>query len=149
MIMDAALRALAIYFFLLLVFKINGKRSIAQITMFDFVMLLIIGEATQQALLGDDFSITNGLIVIITLILADIAISFIKTKSKRLEKIIDGVPLILLEEGKIFKERLKRSRVDEEDILEAAREIHGLQRLEQIRFAILEKDGKISIIPKD
>jgi uncharacterized membrane protein YcaP (DUF421 family) len=146
--MDSVLRALVIYFFLLLVFRINGKRSISQITMFDFVMLLIIGEAIQNAILGDDFSITNGMIVVVTLVLTDIIISFIKMKSPKLEKIIDGVPLILLDEGKVLKDRLRKSRVDEEDILEAAREAHGLERLDQIRYAILEKDGKISIIPR-
>jgi len=146
--MDSVLRALLIYFFLLIVFRINGKRSISQITMFDFVMLLIIGEAIQNAILGDDFSITNGIIVVGTLIFTDIVISFIKMKSPRLEKIIDGVPLILLDEGKLLKDKLTKSRVDEEDILEAAREVHGLERLDQIRYAILEKDGKISIIPK-
>jgi uncharacterized membrane protein YcaP (DUF421 family) len=146
--MDAVLRALVMYFFLMLVFKINGKRSIAQITMFDFIMLLIIGEATQQALIGDDFSIANSLIVITTLIVADISMSFLKGKSKKIEMILEGIPLILLEEGEVFKDRLEKSRVDEADILEAARELHGLQRLDQIRFAILERDGKISIIPK-
>lgn len=146
--MDAVINAAVIYFFLLLVFRINGKRSLSQITMFDFVLLLIVGEATSQALHGEDFSITNAFIVITTLIVLDIAISFIKNKSKKFEQIIDGVPLIILEEGKLLKERLERSRVDKEDILEAARKLHGLTKLDDIKFAILEKDGNISIVPK-
>jgi uncharacterized membrane protein YcaP (DUF421 family) len=147
--MDAVIRGLAVYLFLLLVFRISGKRSLNQITMFDFVMLLIISETTQQALLADDFSVTNAFILIITLMGADIIISFIKSKFKRVDKFIDGLPTILINKGKIVKEALDNTRVDEEDILESARKIHGLQRMDQISYAILEKDGNISIIPKN
>ena len=146
--MDSVLRGLAVYFFLLLVFRISGKRSINQITMFDFVMLLIISETTQQALLSEDFSVTNSFILITTIMGVDIIISYIKRKWKQVDKIIDGIPTILVNKGKLVKEAVDNTRLDEEDILESARKIHGLERMDQINYAILEKDGNISIIPK-
>ncbi len=146
--MDAVLRATAIYFFLLLIFRLSGKRTFADVTPFDFVLLLIIAETTQQGLLGEDFSVTNSFLLIITLICIDIGLSLLKNRYPRLDKISEGVPLVILEEGKPHHDRLKKARIDEDDIRAAARESHGLERLDQIKYAILEKSGGISIIPK-
>lgn len=147
--MNPVIRGAAIYLFLLLIFRIMGKRSLAEITTFDFVLLLIIGEATQQALLGDDFSITNALVLITTLVAIDMVLSYLKTKYKLFDKIVDGTPLILVENGKLLKVRMKKANVAEDDILEAARMLHGLERIEQIKYAVLERDGTISIIPAE
>lgn len=78
--MDAVLRAVAVYGFLLVIMRLSGKRTLAQVTAFDLVLLLIIGEATQQALLGDDFSVTNAFVVITTLIVCDIGMSLVKQR---------------------------------------------------------------------
>ena len=146
--MDSVLRAATIYLVLLLVFRVAGKRSLAQITTFDFVLLLVIGEATQQALLGDDFSVTNALIVIVTLVLIDIGLSLAKQRSPGLGKLLDDVPLVILQDGKLLRDRMDKARVDESDIMAAARELQGLERLDQIKYAVLEQNGSISIIPK-
>lgn len=146
--MDAVLRGLLIYAFLLLVFRIAGTRALAQITTFDFVLLLIIAEATQQGLLGDDFSLTNAFIVITTLIGVDIGLALWKERSETVDKVVDGVPVILIDDGKVLEDRLKKSRVDVSDILSSARELQGLERLDQIKYAVLERSGGISIVPK-
>jgi uncharacterized membrane protein YcaP (DUF421 family) len=146
--MDAVLRASAIYFFLLLIFRLSGKRSIAQITTFDLILLLIISEATQQALLGQDFSLTNAFLVILTLVGIDIGLSLLKQRSPRIEKILEDEPLIIVEEGRPLLDRMKKVRVDEEDVLIAARILQGLERMDQIKYAVLERNGGISIIPK-
>lgn len=147
--MDAVLRSVAIYVFLLVLFRISGKRSLSQITTFDFVLLLIIGEATQQALLGNDFSMTNAFIVITTLLGIDVGLSLLKQRFGTLEKVIDSVPLVLVEDGKLLKDRMEKSRVDEADILAKARELQGLERLDQIKYAVLERSGGITVIPKN
>ena len=147
--MDTVIRAFAIYFFLLVVFRIAGKRALVQITTFDFVLLLIIGEATQQALIGNDFSITTAWILIATLVGIDIAISLLKERFKKLERLVDGVPLVLVSNGELLRDRMEKSRVDEGDILGAARELQGLERLDQIKYAVLERSGTITIIPKE
>lgn len=146
--MESVLRAAAIYVFLLVLFRITGRRALSEITTFDFVLLLVIGEATQQALLGDDFSVINAFVVIATLMLIDILLSLFKERSPKVGRFLDGVPLIVVEYGKPLTARLRKARLTEEDILEAARQSQGLERLEQIRFAVLEKNGQISVIPE-
>jgi uncharacterized membrane protein YcaP (DUF421 family) len=147
--MDSVLRAAAIYMALLVLFKIAGRRSLADLTTFDFVLLMIIGEATQQALLGDDFSLTNALMVIVTLIAIDVGLSLLKQHSKRVSRLIDGGPTIIVENGRILQGRMRHARLVEEDIMEAARSSQGIETLEQIKFAIIERNGKISVIAKE
>ena len=146
--MESVLRAAALYAFLLVLFRITGRRALSEITTFDFVLLLVIGEATQQALLGDDFSVINAFVVIATLVLIDILLSLFKERLPQVGRFLDGLPLIVVEYGKPLPERLRKARITEEDILEAARQSQGLERLEQIRFAVLEKNGQISVIPE-
>jgi uncharacterized membrane protein YcaP (DUF421 family) len=147
--LEPILRGLAVYLFLLLIFRLTGKRSLDQVTTFDFVLLLIVSETTQQALIGEDFSLTNAFLVILTLFAVDQILSFLKDKSSFVRRWAEGLPLVLLENGKPLKDRMKKSQVDEDDILEAARELQGLERLEQIKYAVLERHGAITIIPKE
>lgn len=146
--MEAPLRALAVYLFLLVMFRVSGKRTFAQITPFDFVLLLVIGEATQQGLIGDDFSVTKALLLITSLLGIDVALSYVQRYVKPLDRLVEGLPLVLLEDGTPMQDRLKKSRVDEGDILEAGRKVLGLERLDQMKYAVLERDGTISVIPK-
>ncbi|MGQ0697697.1 MAG: DUF421 domain-containing protein [Panacagrimonas sp.] len=145
--METVLRALGVYLFLLLVFRLSGKRSLAHITTFDFVLLLLIAEASQQALVGQDFSVVNAMLAIATLAVADIGLSMLKERSPRLERLIDDMPVIIVDHGRLLSERIKRERIDEADILAAARKLHGLERLDQVKYAVLEVGGGISIVP--
>jgi uncharacterized membrane protein YcaP (DUF421 family) len=147
--MGPVLRGVAVYFFLLLIFRLTGKRSLDQVTTFDFVLLLIISETTQQALMGEDFSLTNCFLVVTTLFVADQTLTFFKDKSKLMRRWAEGLPLVILENGKPLRDRMRQSQVDEDDILEAARELQGLERLDQIKYAVLERHGGITIIPKE
>lgn len=147
--MDAVLRSVVLYVVLMVLFRLGGKRSLAQITTFDFVLMLIVGEATQQALLGQDYSLTNAFLVILTLVAIDTMMSWWKQRSPNLEKWVDGVPLIIVEEGRPLKDRMDKARVDLDDVLAAARELQGLERLDQIKYAVLERSGGISVIPKN
>jgi uncharacterized membrane protein YcaP (DUF421 family) len=146
--MDAVLRASAIYFFVWLFFRLAGRRTLAEMTTFDFVLLLIVAEAVQQALLGEDFSVTNGLLVIVTLLAIDIALAAAQRRWPRVGKVFSGVPTVIVADGRPLKELMARARVEEEDVLEAARRLQGLERMDQIKYAILEKSGGISIVPK-
>lgn len=147
--MDAVLRAAAIYLVMLVLFKVAGRRSLSDLTTFDLVLLMIIGEATQQALLGDDFSVTNAVLVIGTLIAIDVGLSLLKDRSARVARMIDGSPTILIENGRVLEDRLRRCRLRLDDIMEIAREKQGLETLQQIKFAIIERNGKVSIVPAD
>ncbi|MFJ4496762.1 DUF421 domain-containing protein [Pseudomonas atacamensis] len=147
--MDSVLRALAMYLALMVLFKIAGRRSLAELTTFDFVLLMIIGEATQQALLGDDFSLTNAFLVIITLIAVDVGFSLLKQRSSWVSRLIDGEPTIIVENGKLLHRRLRHARLVEADVMEAARSSQGIETIDQIKFAIIERNGKISVIRQD
>lgn len=147
--MDAVLRAGAVYVFVLVIFRLSGRRTLSEMTAFDFVLLLIIGEATQQALLGDDFSVTNAFIIILTLVTIDIGLSLLKDRAPKFAKVMDGIPTIIVENGRPLRDRMEKARIDEDDVLEAARELRGLYRIEDIKFAVLEASGKITIMPYD
>ena len=146
--MEPVIRALIVYVSLLLVFRVMGKRALAQITTFDFVLLLIIGEATQNAMVADDYSITNGMLVIVTLVVIDMLLCAWKQRNPAVERWLEDVPLIIVEDGRPLQDRMDKARVDEGDIMEAARRLQGLERMDQIKYAVLERSGGISIIPK-
>jgi uncharacterized membrane protein YcaP (DUF421 family) len=146
--MDSVLRAATVYFFLLILFRAGGERNLAQITVFDFILLLIIGAAAKNVLVGEDYSFVNAMLVIFTLFIIDIAFDLLKQKLKPLGKVLDGTPLVLVDNGELLKHRLTKVRIGEEDILEEARKTQGLERMEQIKYAVLERNGGISIIPR-
>jgi uncharacterized membrane protein YcaP (DUF421 family) len=146
--MESVVRAGIVYILLLGLFRVAGKRTLAHTTTFDLVLLLIISEAIQNGLVGNDYSLTNAAVIVFTLVLLDIGLSLVKRRSPRLEALIDGVPLVLFRNGKPRDEDMARERVDMDDILAAARERHGVARVEDIEEAILERSGEISVIPR-
>lgn len=147
--MESVLRGAAVYVVLLVIVRLSGRRSLSEMTPFDLVLVLIVAETTQQALLGDDFSIVNALILIVTLFAIDIGLSYVKSLSPRTQRWLDGTPTVLISHGNPDARALRRARVQLDDVLEAAREQHGLQRLEQVKFAVLEVGGNISIVPAE
>ena len=147
--MDSVFRAIGVYVVLLVLLRIAGKRTLSQVTTFDFVLILIIAETTQQALLGEDYSFTNMTIIASTLVVLSLGLSFVDFYLPQVSKWVDGAPLILVREGKLLEDRLRRELVTIDDILESARMKHGILRMDQIRYAVLEKGGDISIVPKE
>jgi uncharacterized membrane protein YcaP (DUF421 family) len=146
--MESVVRGICVYLFLLIVFRIAGKRTLSEATAFDLVLLLIISETTQQALVDNDHSMTNSALLILTLIGIDILLSFLKQRVPALDPILDGTAVIVVRDGKVLKDRIDHERIDTNDILEAAREQQGLERLDQIKLAVLERGGQISVVPK-
>ena len=147
--MDSVLKALLVYIVLWLLIRLSGRRTLAELSTFDFILFLIIGGATQRALIGQDYSLTNAFVVIATLIVVDILVGLVERDSRLFSKIIKGVPTILVDDGHLLTGRMRRARVTSDEILERARTLHGLEKLEQIKYAILEASGEISIIPRD
>ena len=146
--MNPVVRGVAVYLFVYLIFRILGKRSLAEVTTFDFVLLLIISEATTDALIGEDYSLTACFVMVCTLVGVDYLLSIIKEKSTWFQVVSDGAPLVIVDNGKPLVKRMEKSRVDEEDVMEAARLTQGLRHMEEILYAVLERDGTISIVPK-
>lgn len=147
--MNPVFRAAMMFALLWLVFRIGGRRTLAEITTFDFILLLVIGDATQNAFVGDDFSITTAALVIVTLLLLELGIDRLAFRSTRLRRILDSAPVIVIDKGRVLDDVMREEGVDLEEVLTAARERHGLQGLGDIKYAIVERHGGISIVPRE
>lgn len=146
--METVIRGASVYLVLLVIMRVSGRRTLSELTAFDFVLLLIIAETTQQALLGDDFSIINSFVLISTLIGIDLALAILKQLSPRADRLLQGVPTVLVRNGRIDRHALRRARVDEEEILAAGRQKQGVANMDEIEHAVLETDSGISVIPR-
>ena len=146
--MESIIRGVVIYLFLWAVFRVSGKRTLAQTSPFELVLLLIISEVTNQAMVDSDHSITNAILLIMTLVGMSVLLSVVKHYSPRATRWLEGMPLPLVKDGEMLKENMDKSRVDEGEILSAARIEQGIERMADIKDATIENDGKISVVPK-
>lgn len=145
--MDSVIKAAIVFFVLWAIIRISGRRTLGEMTAFDFVLFLIIGGSTQRAITGQDYSMVNALLLVATFVVLDIVMSVVELKWPASRPILNAMPMILVENGSLMTWRMHRSRITEDNILEAARRFHGLERMEQIKFAILESTGAITIVP--
>ena len=146
--MDSILRGALTYLFVWLIFRISGKRSLSDATTFDAVLILILSETTQAALIDNNNSMTNSMLLIATMLGLDVLLSHIKHRFHRVERIMDGAPVVILDREGIKQEVMDKERVDREEILAAARELRGLGNLDEVEYAILEPTGCVTIVPK-
>lgn len=144
--METVLRIVFIYLFLLVALRLMGKREFGELAPFDFVVLLLIPEIFSQAILREDFSLTNALIAVSTLLTLVFATSLLNFKFRAVGKAIAGVPAVLVRHGYLVTTNLERERIAPGEILDAMHAA-GLHRMEEVRWAILETDGRITIIP--
>ena len=143
--MEASVRAIMFYIFLVLIVRIVGRRPGKQITPFEFVLVFFMGGLALTAMVRDDASLTNAFIQILTVALAHFVIALARTKSNRLARLLDGTPLILLENGQWRSNTLSKMRIQDDDVMAQARD-QGVSTLDKIEIAILERNGEISII---
>jgi uncharacterized membrane protein YcaP (DUF421 family) len=132
--MDLVVRGIAVYVFLLLIFRVSGKRSLRNATTFDFVLLLIIAETTQQALVGDDASVTGAFLLIVVLVGTDILLSLVKRWLPRVDRLLEGQPLVILRNGVPLSACTSSAWTRRHT--GAAREQQGIERLEDIKRAV-------------
>ena len=145
--MDSVIKAIVVFFVLWAIIRVSGRRTLGEMTAFDFVLFLIIGGSTQRAITGQDYSLVNALLLVATFVTLDIGLSVVELKWPALRPILNAQPMILVENGFQMTRRMRLARVTEGNILEAARRLHGLECMEQIKFAILESTGEITIVP--
>jgi uncharacterized membrane protein YcaP (DUF421 family) len=146
--MESVISGAAIYLSVMVFTRITGRRTLAQTTVFDIVLLLLLAEAAQGFLLRDDPSFTNFAIVLATFGVIDVAMSYLKLNSQFAQALIDGAPTVLMRDGQVLEDRLRRVRVTKDDIIEAARMQHGVASWDEIDAAVLETGGGITIICK-
>jgi uncharacterized membrane protein YcaP (DUF421 family) len=141
-------RTVIIYAALLLGLRLAGKRQLGQMTPFDLVVILLIANAVQNAMVGTDTSVTGGLIAAIVLIAANYGIAFARERVPLLRRAVEGAPTLLISDGQFVGANLRREGIDEDEVLMAIRE-HGVGDPAEVKMAVLEVDGSISIVPAD
>lgn len=144
---QVVIKTAAIYLVLLLIFRISGRRTLAETSTFDLVLLLIIGETTQQAMVGQDDSLGSAIIAVVSLVSLDMGITYLKKVFPAFDRLIEGHPILLIHDGKVQDLALRANGLDDEDLREAARLSHGLDDVKDVRQATLERNGQISIVP--
>jgi uncharacterized membrane protein YcaP (DUF421 family) len=145
---DVVLRTAIVYLFLIVVLRLSGKREVGQMTVLELVVILVISDAVQNSMVGDNSSLWGGLAAVLTLVGLDVALRRLTRRSKGLRKAIEGEPRLLVRNGQVLPRAMKEEGVGTEDI-QAALRSHGLRRIEDVRAAVLETDGSISMIPRD
>jgi len=145
---EKIIRALIVYFFLLIMFRVLGKRQVGQMTPFDLIVLLILSNVLQNAMIGPDNSVTGGLIGAVTILAVNWAVSRIAFDSPRFERAVEGVPTVLIHHGKIVEKNLRKETISHEDLLSNLRS-QGCFNINEIETAVLEPSGKISLLKTD
>jgi uncharacterized membrane protein YcaP (DUF421 family) len=140
-------RAAVVYLFLILLLRLTGKRQVGQLAPFDLVLLLVLSNAVQNAMNGGDNSITAGIISAATLVGMNWLVGWITYRSKKMEALIEGRPVIVIHDGKIDQHAMQQAMMTKHE-LEAALRAEGCAGPEEVRFAVLENNGRISVIPK-
>lgn len=139
-------RAIIIYFFLLITLRLSGKRQIGQLAPFDLILLLVLSNSVQNSMNGGDNSLVGGVISALTLICLNYGIAYLTYKSKKIENIIEGQPKIIIDNGKVIRHIMESEQLTQHELDSAIRQ-SGYASIEEVRFAVLENNGAISVIP--
>lgn len=139
-------RTAVVYLVVLIALRLAGKREIGQLTVFDLVVLLLLSNAVQNAMVGPDTSLLGGLIAAVVLLLLNAGIAQLRLRSPRLRHLVEGTPTVLVLHGQMIPRGMQREGLDEE-MLEAALREHGVARVGEVEMAVLETDGSISVVP--
>jgi len=144
--MDLVARTVIVFFFIYVVTRAVGRRELSSMEPFDVILLIVIGDLVQQGVTQSDYSMTGAITVVGTLALLTVALSFLSYRFRRLRPLLEGEPLVLIEDGQPIERNLRRERITIEELRAAARESQ-LPSLERVHLAILETSGRISFIP--
>jgi uncharacterized membrane protein YcaP (DUF421 family) len=145
--MDLVLRAVVMFVFLYVLMRVIGRRELSSLQPFDLILLIVLGDAVQQGLTQDDYSVTGAFLVVGTIALLQVGTSWISYRFPRSRPLLEGEPVIVLQDGEAIERNLKRERLTIEEIAEEARR-NQIAHLADVRFAILETNGQISFIQK-
>lgn len=145
--MDIVIRATVIFFALYLLVRIMGKRELGQMTPFELIVLVVIGDLVQQGVTHNDFSLVGAVLAVVTMGFWALVLSWASYLSRRIEALLDGEPRVIVKDGKIVKENLRRDRLTRAEILSEMR-LAGIGHLREVEWAILEPRGKMSFIQR-
>ena len=145
--MDIALRALFLYAFVVFVMRVLGRRELSSLTAVDLVLLIVLGDAIQQGLTQDDYSVTGAVIAVSTISVVQVACSYLAFRSRRARKVIEGEPIVVIQDGKLVERNLHRERLTADDLAEEMR-MQQIGSFDEVQWGILETNGQISFVKK-
>jgi uncharacterized membrane protein YcaP (DUF421 family) len=145
---DLVLRAVIVFFAIFFVTRVIGRRELSTMEPFDLILLIVTGDLVQQGVTQSDYSLTGALTAIATIALLTVALSYVSFRVPRLRPVLDGEPLVLVEDGEVIERNLRRERITMDELLAEAR-LQQIASLAKVRFAVLETNGAISFIPTD
>jgi uncharacterized membrane protein YcaP (DUF421 family) len=143
--MDIALRAAVLYVFVILVMRIIGRRELSSLSAVDLVLLIVLGDAIQQGLTQDDYSVTGAVIAVSTIAALQVSTSYLSFRSRRARKVLEGDPIVVIQDGKLIERNLTRERLTADEVAEEMR-LQQIGSFDEVQWAILESNGQISFI---
>jgi uncharacterized membrane protein YcaP (DUF421 family) len=146
--MDIVIRAVVVFAFLLLLTRIVGRREISSLEPFDLILLIVIGDLVQQGVTQSDQSVTGAILAAGTFGVLTVAVSYLSFRVARLRPVIEGEPMVIVQDGEPILRNLRRERITLEELAAGARQ-QGIDSIERVRWAVLETSGRISFIPRD
>ena len=145
--MDLALRSIVVFFFVFVLMRIVGRRELSSLEPFDLILLVVLGDSVQQSLTQDDYSVTGAFIVVSTIALLQVFMSYLNFRVPRLRPLIDGEPIVIVQDGRVIEGNARRERLTLDDIAQAAR-LQQIASLEEVQWAVLETSGELTFIEK-
>ena len=145
--MDIAIRGVAIFLFIYLLTRVIGRRELSSLQPFDLILLIVLGDSVQQGLTQDDYSVTGAAIAVATIASLQVATSWLSFRFRRLRPLLDGEPIVVVQDGRPIEQNLRRERLTLEEVMEEARQ-QQIGSLDDVQWAVLETSGTISFIEK-
>ena len=146
--MEIFVRATVLYFFVFLLLKLMGKKELSGLSAFELILLITIGDLIQQGITQDDTSMSGSILAVATIALWVLILSYVSFRWTGARKVIEGVPVVVVQDGKVLPDAMKIQRLHEDELMEQARH-EGIEDLADLRFAVLEADGKFSFVKKE
>jgi uncharacterized membrane protein YcaP (DUF421 family) len=146
--MDIVLRAIVLYVFIVLVTRVIGRRELSSLSPFDLILLIVLGDAVQQGLTQDDYSVTGALIAVSTIATLQVLTSYVSFRSGRARKVLEGLPIVLVERGEVIQRNLRRERMTVDEVAEEMR-MQQIASFDEVQWAILETNGSMSFVKKE
>jgi uncharacterized membrane protein YcaP (DUF421 family) len=145
--MDIVGRGVVVFVFLYVLMRVMGRRELSSLEPFDLILLIILGDAVQQGLTQDDYSLTGAMLAVGTIGVLQIGISYVNYRFPKLHPWLDGQPLVVLQDGKPIEKNMRRERLTLDDLTEAARK-QGIAKLDEVAWGVMETSGTISFIKR-
>jgi uncharacterized membrane protein YcaP (DUF421 family) len=145
--MDIVLRAVVLYLFMVFLMRVIGRRELSTLSAVDLVLLIVLGDLIQQGLTQDDYSVTGAIIALSTIAAMQVLVSYLSFRSRRVRKVLEGHPIVVIQDGKLLEQNLRRQRMTPDELAEEMR-MQSIANFEDVQWGILESNGSVSFVKK-